>query len=142
VGFPVPTFNVPVNLWRAATVIAGTLPLPPPDLTFNANLAMAKGRSFANFFIEAGGTFRPIEYTQLLSPKLTDIRGHIGNAWDGDVVEVPAASGRFYFVAWVEDVAKGFANEYRLANLLQPSSLIITLTGHPWSIFLWPVPTP
>lgn len=54
----------------------------------------------------------------LYLPMGTDIRPtQVPNA--GDIVEVPAASGRFYTCVAVDDVAKGFANEFRLA-LIQP----------------------
>ena len=52
----------------------------------------------------------------LLVPKLTDIR-MLGNANQPDIVEVPPGTGRFYHVNAVDDVAKGFANEYRAASL-------------------------
>ena len=51
---------------------------------------------------------------QLLLPKLTDVRA----GWNGgspDLVEVPTGTHRFYLVGYVDDVAKGYANEYRIA---------------------------
>jgi hypothetical protein len=46
-----------------------------------------------------------------------------------DTVEVPAGSGRYYAILAVDDVARGFENEYRLA-LAEPA------------YNLWPVPIP
>lgn len=54
----------------------------------------------------------------LLLPPLTDIRG-ILQSTGPDYVEVPAGSGRFYNVAFVDDTAKGFPNEHRFAILSQ-----------------------
>jgi hypothetical protein len=52
----------------------------------------------------------------VLFPTLTDVRDQfcapINNP---DDVEVPAGSGRIYAVVNVDDVAKGFTNEYRIA---------------------------
>jgi hypothetical protein len=49
---------------------------------------------------------------ELLVPKLTDIRmGDPVNS--SDLVECPAASHRLYHVFYVDDVGKGFANEFR-----------------------------
>ena len=45
-------------------------------------------------------------------PALTDIR-------PADQIECPAGSGRLYSVRWVDDVHKGFVNEYRVAILEQ-----------------------
>jgi hypothetical protein len=65
----------------------------------------------------------------LLLPPGTDIRsGVLGTA---DDVEVPAGSGRFYEVEFVDDVGKGFANEYRVALLIQTTA---------WGA--WPLPYP
>jgi hypothetical protein len=63
-----------------------------------------------------------------LVPALTDIRDQF-NAFTGkDTVEVPFASNRFYWVTYVDDVAKGFDNEHRLAFLQKVGN--------------WPVPMP
>jgi hypothetical protein len=49
-------------------------------------------------------------------PARTDIRPN--NDWgvgiNGDIVECPKGSGRFYEAQFVDDVARGFSNEYRL----------------------------
>lgn len=60
---------------------------------------------------------------QLLLPAGTDVRGYQDSTGKVDFVEVPVGSGRKYWTMWVDDVAKGFANEYRLALLKIPSSL-------------------
>lgn len=58
----------------------------------------------------------PIMY--LLLPRNSDIRGQ--NSLGGpDTIVVPTASNRRYNVLWVDDVAKGFGNEHRIAVLQQ-----------------------
>jgi hypothetical protein len=143
-GFPTPTFAVAVNLWRGATIHTGPWPLPAPDETFNANLSYAKGRAqLAQYVIVSPGRIVPIIATELLCPKLTDIRGHVAAAFDGDLVEVPAGTNRLYAVLFVEDVGKTFANEYRLALILQLTSAVIGYTGYTLGgNYLWPQPTP
>jgi hypothetical protein len=135
-GFAVPTMPVPVDLWRFGTPVGN-----PADLSFSANLSFRKdGRPFVA--IQGGGSVSYLTAVELLCPKLTDIRGHTAAPFNGDRVEVPAGSGRFYAVIFVEDVGKTFANEYRLAILAQLTSLVIGYTGQPWGPLLWPVPTP
>lgn len=55
----------------------------------------------------------------LLVPRGSDIRPGLGFWGTPDTVECPAGSGRYYDVLCVDDVARGFANEYRLASLKQ-----------------------
>lgn len=54
---------------------------------------------------------------KLLVPAGTDIRGYANTIGEGDLVEVPQDSGRFYFAVLVDDVGKGFPNEHRFALL-------------------------
>lgn len=105
-AFRVPNFNLVVNIWRRNGV-AGVYALP--DVVTAGNLSHGRRVMVSAF---AGNS--PME---LLLPKLTDIRA-VWNAVVYDVVEVPAGSQRFYQVTHVDDVAKGFANEYRLATIV------------------------
>lgn len=66
----------------------------------------------------------------LLCPATTDVRWDPTATGKEDVVEVPRSSGRYYIVQYVDDVAKGFPNEYRIAALSQSVA---------WP---WPVPYP
>lgn len=79
---------------------------------------------------------------QLLLPALTDIRDILAQGTPGsvaDIVEVPEASGRWYTVDSVDDVGKGFGNEYRFAWLAKLSSN----SGRPNTTGLyWPIPMP
>ena len=134
--YRLPNFNLPVNLWRAGTNVLAT-----PDVTFSANLSPGK-----RIQMDAGGTVFAaclVPETQLLCPAGTDIRFPVAGTGDGDVVEVPANSSRYYFVVNVEDVAKGFANEYRLAWLLKYTTLAGAYFTHPGGgMTSWPFPTP
>ena len=136
-GFSVPTFNLSVNLWRNPNTIAS-----PPDRTFMANLAASR----RNLLSDLGDLFFtgiPAPFAYLLCPKLTDIAGMWVIALAGtDCVEVPAGTGRFYQVITVEDVGKGFSNEYRSATICQMNPETSLITGNPWGCPSWPVPTP
>jgi hypothetical protein len=57
-------------------------------------------------------------FLHLFVAKGTDLRTWINWATN-DRVEVPKLSGRFYTVEMVDDVAKGFPNEFRCAVLRQ-----------------------
>jgi hypothetical protein len=65
-------------------------------------------------------------------PSLTDIRSDLQSG-NGDLVEVPAGSGRFYHCIQVDDFGKGFGNEHRWA-------FIVAIT--PPSAQAWPEPYP
>jgi len=57
----------------------------------------------------------------LLLPPLADVRGPQDSV-SADMVEVPAGSGRWYFVVGVDDIGKGFANEHRSAAIFALAS--------------------
>jgi hypothetical protein len=80
----------------------------------------------------------PAIYAEVLFPKLTDIRA-IWNGVGTDIIELPAGSKRFYSVIHVDDVGKGFSNEYRLALAFYDENGNGTLAGGP---FPAPVPLP
>jgi len=52
----------------------------------------------------------------LLLPPRTDIRGP-QDTTSFDMVQVPSGSGRWYSVAAVDDIGKGFTNEHRSASI-------------------------
>jgi len=108
-GFTLPTFNLAVNLWRN-----GNAPPAAPDLVTVGNLTPGR-RVITPFYLHPAGA--QIEANMyLLLPAFTDIRDAKA-AGGNDLAEVPAGSGRMYDVAWVDDVAFGFANEHRVAQL-------------------------
>jgi hypothetical protein len=117
-GFTVPTFNLSVNVWRS-----GGTPPAPPDLVLFGNLAWGKRvqTGMADFDTLLS------ERIQLLLPAGSDVRSVVCAA-TADNVEVPAGSGRVYFVMFVDDIGKGFSNEHRVAVLQQRPT--------------WPAPIP
>lgn len=126
------------------------MPFAPPALPLTCNVFQAQGGQLAPpagptqvnvpcalrllktaYAVGLGGaSAAPIVF--LLLSKQTDVRPPHAPGVRGDAVEVPAGSGRFYSVTAVDDVAKGFPNEYRLA----------TMTYSPNRVGWWPFPTP
>jgi hypothetical protein len=127
--FVLPTFNLNCNIWRNATWSASYPPIvPAADVFSPCNLAMSKRFQ--------GGESNLI---QLLLPALTDVRDGIKEqdpTTFGDVVEVPAGSGRYYYVIVVDDIGKGFLNEHRCASI-EAGAYAIALP-----VPAWPVPYP
>lgn len=109
-AFSVPTFNLTVDIYNVVLPSNKTLRLSSP-----CNLAM--GRRI-NWQYSAGLTGQGTEGStpMLLLPALTDIRdASVGQ--EADILECPQGSGRWYQVENVDDVGKGFPNEYRMATL-------------------------
>lgn len=106
--YVLPTFNLQCNLWRQLGTAGVYL---TPDLSPTCNLTPGRRVLFQGFTV--GINECPFGM-QLLLPALTDIRARWNNV-DGDLVEVPVGSHRFYSVLGVDDLGKGFANEHRLA---------------------------
>jgi len=121
-GFRVPTFNLQCDLYD-------NFPNPftrPARATVDCALAWGRRTNST----ATGGTGIPgvqVNSIALILPALTDIRGD-QNASMADYVDVPAGSGRHYKVTHVDDVAKGYDNEYRIAILEQ--------------VYPWPTPIP
>lgn len=105
-AFSIPNFNLIANVWRNNGIGKAWA---APDLVSACNLS--PGRR-VNLNLAGVG----IIVVELLMPKLVDVRAQ-WNGLQADVVEVPAGSRRAYFVVNVDDVGKGFANEYRLVWL-------------------------
>lgn len=120
--YTLPTFNLAVNIWRP-----GAPPPAPPALVTIGNLAHSR-REHGELLVPPAPGYIHAFNMWLLLPALTDVRDPFANGGAGDLVECPAGSGRMYAVLAVDDAAKGFANEHRVAVLLK-------LNG-------WPVPNP
>jgi hypothetical protein len=130
VAFTVPSFPIMCNIWPTWTVPAGA-----PRVTSPCNLSVGRAvRAITN-------GWEPVEplplLTVLLLPPLTDVRDAANTGTVGDTVEVPAGSGRYYRVVGVDDVAKGFANEYRYATIFKAYD-----DGTYYAGYLWPTPIP
>lgn len=148
-GFRVPTFNLFCNVWRNTNDNAN-----PPDL---AGLAccLVNGRSGGSWFVGFAGATAPQvtvslklakQTMSLLVPKLTDVRPAFLTAADwGDLVECPAGSGRYYWMPWMDDVGKGFANEHRECALVPWDNTYQAYVTGAWSLGVtggWPAPVP
>ncbi len=134
-AFTVPTFNLTCDIYDG--------PYDSRVLRLSAvpcNLAM--GRRVQLDFHDPTGFGFGAGTAALLVPALTDIRdvaqlSPMTNPYD--IVEVDPGSGRWYVVNSVDDVGKGFPNEYRFAFLakLSSNSGLANTTG-----LYWPIPMP
>jgi hypothetical protein len=116
-AFTVPNFNIRCNISSPPVPNTPGIPVGPyrnPNVA--CNLAWGRRTNSSSLTPAAGPVF-VASTTDLLMPKLTDIRGPQDTV-SYDMVEVPAGSGRWYVVTTVDDVGKGFVNEYRIAVLL------------------------
>lgn len=119
--YTLPTFNLTCNIWTT-----GAYPPAPKRLSSACNLAW--GRRIHSDIVQGNYV-----HMSLLLPALTDIRCQVQLAVSGtDAVEVPAGSGRYYVVLYVDDIGKGFANEHRCAILV----------ASPFVNGVWPTPMP
>lgn len=123
VAYRQPTMPFNCNVWTNGVATSA-----PPRLTVPCNLTPGRRQHQAYLAVAASTFAMPVMY--LLLPAYTDIRAEnsVGGA---DTVEVPAGSGRFYSVTWVDDIGKGFSNEHRFACLVQDS---------PWAPGIIPIP--
>jgi hypothetical protein len=112
VAFFLPTFNLTCNVWHGYPTNGVLPPNRPADAVFSCGLRVFR----TGFLVAASGATGAA--VALILPALSDIRVSIANAAPGDTVECPAGSGRFYTVGSVDDVAKGFNNEYRIAGIV------------------------
>lgn len=115
-AFSVPSFPLLANISQPDSL--GDLRAPtPPFREVDVPCNLAWGRR-VNTMSTGGTGFSgvPVNCIDLLLPKLTDVRGPQDSVGP-DLAEVPAGSGRWYQVTCVDDVAKGFTNEYRIAVL-------------------------
>jgi len=104
-AFTLPTFNLLCNVWHNGGVVP---PVGAPDIA-GQECQLAWDRAADNPVAIAVPIRVPMK---VRFPILTDVRGPL-SASGQDVLEVPAASGRYYAVMYVDDVAKGFSNEFR-----------------------------
>lgn len=111
-SFAVPNFNLTANVWHNPGIDPSAY--PPPDATVICNLANGRVSHVLNSQQRLPAQSQLAASASILFPKLTDLRD-ASLVPNPDVVEVPSGSGRFYWVAFVDDIAKGFANEHRWA---------------------------
>ena len=116
-AYRLPVFNLSANIWRSGNPTSN-----PPDVVSPCQLRAA-GKQSTGQDVANDWSF----LWAVLFPPLTDVRDAY-SAPGQDTLEVPAGSGRFYQAALVDDVAKGFTNEYRIAFVLK--------------LIAWPSPIP
>jgi hypothetical protein len=113
-GFSLPVFNLTCNVWSF-----GIPTSQPPRLSaVICNFCRGERESYAAPWTVNLG--QQLGCMWLLVPWATDLRDTATVAGP-DTVEVPAGSGRFYTIIWVDDAGYGFANAHRFAALLKLS---------------------
>jgi hypothetical protein len=117
VAYQIPRMPITCDIFTPDVPGVAAIPTSPARLAgVRCNLAWGKRTNAAT----TGGTVSVGVLTSavdLLLPARTDIRGP-QDTTSFDMVCVPSGSGRWYQVTAVDDVGKGFANEYRIAVLL------------------------
>jgi hypothetical protein len=116
-----PTFPLIANIWHTGSILTG-----PPDVIVQAQLHVGvQHRQIAGLSAPDQGLITRFIYL----PKATDVRP----IWAGgaDIIECPAGSSHFYLVDDVDDVAKGFLNEFRVACVV---ATILTPGRTPWPV--------
>jgi hypothetical protein len=131
-AFSVPTFNLVCKIYTGPW---------PGVLRLSPFCNLATGRRVV--WWGNGGNDSPTTLygatPLLLVPPLTDIRDSSCGPTP-DFVEVPALSGRWYVVQMVDDVGKGFPNEYRLATIGKIFQGVNGSLDYPG--LFWPTPIP
>lgn len=115
-SFVVPTFNILCNVKTCPVPNVPSVPVAPFRLT-NQPCQLTYGRR-VNTMSTGGTGFAGVlsQGINLLLPAGTDVRGPQDTV-SIDMVEVPAGTGRWYAVFFVDDIGKSFANEHRTAGL-------------------------
>jgi hypothetical protein len=133
-AFILPAFNLTCNLYTGPWLTKVLRASPP------CNLAWGR-RVNPNQIL--GSTFPGFDFQQamsLLLPAGTDVRdASQSDPIVYDIVEVPAASGRFYGVFVVDDIGKGFSNEHRCAVILK---IYQSMDPVVFAGLIWPTPMP
>lgn len=131
-SFSVPTFNLTCDIYNG--------PWLTKSLRLSSPCNLALGRRVIGQFQDyavpqvAAASLQ----MQLLLPGGTDLH----DAFMGlpnDVIEVPAGSGRWYGLFAFDDVGKGFANEYRIADI---SKIAAAVDPTRYAGCVWPTPVP
>lgn len=118
-AFVLPKFNLVCDIYSGIVGAFPPLALAGGTPRIAAQTcALAHGRLAAHVH-DSGTGFAtvPIPTMSLLLPKGVDVRGR--ESWGAalDQVECPPGSNRWYCVTGVDDVGKGYPNEYRLAYI-------------------------
>lgn len=104
-----PSFNLMVNIWRHGNVVTN-----PPDVVSPAQLRYPGAKPSGQWELTTTWPF----LATAMFPANTDVRDGFCPSGQ-DTIEVPAGSGRYYLVGYVDDVGKGFVNEHRYAAIVK-----------------------
>jgi len=119
-AYTIPQFPLTCSIFTGGADVGS-----PPRAASPCNLAY--GRRVPVQFADLAAAGEPAIWACLLLPCGTDVRD-FASTTGRDTVEVPAGSGRFFRVDYVDDLGLGFPNEHRFA-LLQ-------------KLIPWPTPLP
>lgn len=133
-AFRLPVFPLTCRIWHDYSPASSTYGSPDTGSVCNLSPGKRVLTSIALRQINTPVYQMPME---ILFPPLTDVRG-LTDVQGADLIEVPKDSHRFYFVDYVDDIGKGFANEHRFA-LVQMYNIEIDFLD---ASFPFPVPLP
>jgi hypothetical protein len=130
-AFSVPDFNLLCDVYTGPWVgkVLRIVGLP-------CNLAFGR-RVQTNYVtgFDGGGV---AAVSNLLVPARSDVRDY--SCVSGyDVFEVPSGTGRFYYSSAVDDVGRGFPNEYRIVIL---AKVAFNVNNAEYPGGFWPTPIP
>lgn len=125
-SFNPPTLPIKCNIWQGQAGLVAP-PTGPPTQA-NVPCALRHYKTVGGYLAQNNH----VTVSAILLAARTDIRPTRAQGQNGDLVEVPAGSGCFWVVEGVADVARGFANEYRLAWLITNWSMA--------AFWVWPMP--
>jgi hypothetical protein len=129
-AFVVPEFPLAVDIYT------GPFSTRVLRVSTVCNLALGRrGTIGALQDVSPGAPFTGPMY--VLFPRGTDVRDLAGTNTDEDLLDIPAGSGRWYFVQLVDDVGKGFANEHRYAAVSKASGAFDPAA---FGAMRWPTP--
>lgn len=115
-AYRVPGFNLLCNLYAPDVPGVPGVPTSAPRIA-GQPCALVYGRRVNT--ASSGGTSSPgipVQTIDLLLPFRTDVRGP-QDTISFDMAEVPAGTGRWYAVTFVDDIGRGYPNEHRTATL-------------------------
>lgn len=123
--FSLPTFNILFQAKANFNFNLGANPIAPfIHVNTACNLAYSKRNHNVSQVV---GALSQAESLYLLFPTGVGLKGRASYAVkNGDAVEVPTGSGRWYTTVSVDFVGKGFANEHMAAVIAQPYNLFLT----------------
>lgn len=121
-----PRFPSLANIWRAGNAVTN-----PPDLTTPAELHLTTQTGIVTTVTTSR---RELLQRMIYLPKRTDVRPDWA-AGQGDNIELPAGSGRYYLAVDVDDIARDFPNEFRVAAVIPTNAGVGPVT-------LWTMPMP